>query len=325
MKIKFLTSTKASTESKKSIAKLIALTVFGIALGIAVSNSLLKFAVAPNINTALWLLVWITLFPLVIGTFSVLIPNQKICIASMAITVIALFSFFITKTSVLVLLITFIVTLLLFWLANHSGKKVYDNMLRFKWLHMGPYVIKPACTALAILLTVLYMVSVPIQDTAFTKPIFTNAISHTGTYLNIISAGTTWDSTIRDFVLNGASAKGTTFKNDVEKEQFVQSAISNLNTSISKQLQTEVVLNPEELLKDVTFRLMDTAIRNIDTNIMLLIVLVLGATIFLTLFYIFRFLSIFTVLLGYVLFKLLGLTKFYSINLENRKKEVLEI
>ena len=316
---------KSSKALPQSIPKLIGLGVFGAALGLLLSNSLLKFAVTPGLGTFFWLLLWITLLPLAIGLFAVLVPKRLTGAALTAVMVAALLSFFVTETSLKIILVMFLLMLLNFMLTNRSGKKVYDNMIRFNWLHMGPYVVKPALTSMAFFVTVFYFVSVPVQDPAFSKSVFTVAIKPAEIYLNMTSSGTTWNSTVRDRLLNAMVAKGAVFQTNAEKEQTVNSTVAGLNTMLSSSFGKEIVLKSDEVLNDVAFRLTDTTVRNMDRRTLDLIISVLGIALFLTLFYIFRILSIFSVLFAHILFKILKLARFYSVTTENKEKEILRL
>lgn len=325
VKSKFAKSIKISAGLKTSVPKLAVLAVIGMGLGLALSNSLLKFAVTPSVNALIWLLVWVTLLPLALGLFSVLVPKLLMRTVLVAALVIALLAFFVNRTSWIILLAMFFILLIYFLLATHSGKKVYDNMLRFRWTHMGPYVLKPALTTLSFFVTVFYFVSIPINDPAFVKPVFTAAIKPTEAYLNLTSSGTTWNSTVRDFILNGAAARGVTPAKDAEKEKLVKDGVARLNEFLSAQFQTDITLKPDEVLNDIAFNKTEAMIKNMNPALLNGIIFILGLSVLLTLFSIFRILSTFATLFGWLLFKLLGLVKFYSIASETKEKEILKI
>ncbi|TSC96440.1 MAG: Uncharacterized protein Athens101426_360 [Parcubacteria group bacterium Athens1014_26] len=282
---------------------------------------------AQNSPYLLYLITISLLFLVVFFFQSILIKSGKINFLIVTAESISLILFFLDKTSLL-LIITLIINIILFWSANSNGRNIIKNQIKIRFKEIVSKTIPPAVTALSIFISIIYASSLYSNKQIISESALKSLLAPTESVIQKFS-------NIKDFSFNMTASQLTGSLTMSNLDPGQKAAISGsatakkeLDKKVFQGLQQQaknygVNLDPNKTITQTFSGFLNDKFAGLANNFKILIIMALGFLIFLTIKGTVTLLHWPIYLFIYLIYEILTALGFIKISLQSRNQEII--
>lgn len=215
---------------------------------------------------------------------------------------------------------------LMFLIAYWRGRKELANMLTIMFFDLRKVILGRAIMGLVLFCVLVYISTVDLKTFVISKTFFQyfSAPIETVTkyFITDFSLEMPVGGLFEKIAQKAITPEVKAYTEELQR-QYLQKAITNLSDSI-KEL-TEVRVNLQDKVIDALYEISNFQLKRIPENIQIPVLLITGALIFLFITGFSFFFGWIIIIISWLIFKLLLLTNFITINYQNKQAEFVRL